>query len=229
MRSLNAVAAHEVFVASGTYYQLKGGTETGLVESWTQHDPGGDTRLTRIDQDARATEGWTRLVEVLQSPEGDVERVKIQTNHAKPSAPFRMMKTDYSFLDGYVQIGRTINGETDYHEVELPPNTTVRLIDFNIFWGLALKQAEQADAADRPVFVPFNRHDMEPGQVSIGTLPQIIDKSSDGVTLAGREYEATRYVTLGKRTIWLDNRGVPLRINQSTGQVSFVLHDYAHR
>ncbi|MAU10832.1 MAG: hypothetical protein CL607_13490 [Anaerolineaceae bacterium] len=229
MRSLNAVAAHEQFIASGTYHQFQGQTATGFIESWTQHDPGAGSRLTRIDQDARQTEGWTRLVEVLQNPEGDIERCKIQTNHSKPSARFRMMKTDYSFLDGYVQVGRTINGETQYHEIELPPNSAVRLIDYSLFWGLALRQAEQADVAERPVFVPFNRHDMEPGMVSIGTLPQITDKSTEIIGVAGRELEATRYVTLGKRVIWLDNWGVPLRINQTTGRLSTVLHDYAHR
>lgn len=229
MRSLNAVAAHEQFIASGTYQQLQGQTATGFIESWTQHDPGAGSRLTRIDQDARQTEGWTRLVEVLQNPEGDVERCKIQTNHSKPSAPFRMMKTDYSFLDGYVQVGRTINGETQYHEIELPPISAVRLIDYSLFWGLALQQAQEDDVAERPVFVPFNRHDMEPGMVSIGTLPQITDKSSETITVAGREVETTRYVTLGKRVIWLDNRGVPLRINQAAGRLSTVLHDYAHR
>lgn len=229
MRYLNAIAAHEKFVARGIYRRYENESVTEYSESWTQHDVGGGAILTRIDQDARFTEGWSRLVEVLQNPELGIERLKVQTNHSRADAPFRMMKTDYSFLDGYVQISRTINGDTQYHEIDLPPRTVVRLIDFLLFWGMALHCSQDNDVEQLPVFIPFNKPNVPPGRVMQGRLPTIESVQAETITINGRERDLMRYVTLGKRVIWLDNHSVPIRINYAQGHVSDVLHDYAHR
>lgn len=229
MRYLNAIAAHEIFVASGIYRRYIGDSISEYSESWTQHDVGGGAILTRIDQDARFTEGWSRLAEVLQNPEGGIERVKIQTNHSGVNAPFRMMKSDYSFLDGYVQIARTLNGKVSYDEIDLPEGTFVRLLSFLLFWGMALQRAQAGDIEQLPVFVPFHKPNLPPGRVTIGKLPTIENVLPETVMINGRERHTVRYVTLGKRVIWLDNQGVPLKFNHATGQFSDILHDYAHR
>lgn len=228
MRYLNAVAEHEVFVSRGVYRRYAGGVLSKYSESFTQHKHKGGALLVRIDQDARFTEGWSRLAEVLHEPDGAVARVKIQTNHSDTNSPFRMMKTDYSFFDDYVQVARVTDGTHESLEIPLPDATFVRLLDFNFYWGMTLQYAQQPAALTRPVFVPFMRPNMPPGQVLTATLPEVVTQSSESIEADGSVRHLTRYATRS-RVVWVDQHGVPMKLqNIQVNQID-VLHDYAHR
>jgi len=228
MRYLNAIAAHELFVATGVYRRYAGGALSDYSESFTQHEHKGGALLVRIDQDARFTEGWSRLAEVLHEPDGTVARVKIQTNYNSTNSPFRMMKTDYSFFDDYVQVARITDGTHESFEIPLPDKTFVRLIDFNFYWGVTLRWAQQPDASKYPVFVPFMRPHMPPGQVFSGTLPEVVAQSIESVEQSGSVRDLTRYATRS-RVVWVDEYDVPMKLQNVQANQIDVLQDYAHR
>ncbi|MCU0511695.1 MAG: hypothetical protein MUE40_03900 [Anaerolineae bacterium] len=228
MRYLHPVAAGEQFLAGGVYQRYAGAQRLAMTETWTMHRTGG-ARLTRLDQDARATEGWSALAEVLHSPQGRIERLNVLLLYARPDAPVRQMKLDYSFLETYVQMTRRIDRqEPEYSELPLPaPALFVRLLEFNLFWGEAL-HAATADPAPAAIFVPFRRPQHPPGQfVGAGALPTIADQSAQRLRLGRQEYAVRRYRTTGDRVIDVDERGIPLSIHQARSHLTDVLTDYA--
>lgn len=226
MRSLHPVAAHERFLASGTYKRQTRGTETRYTEAWTLHDVNG-ARLVRIDQDARFTEKWSRLAEVLLDPAGRVERVNIRAMHDDPQAEHKVLRLEYSFFDEYIQMMRQIDGgERDYTEAANAPGLVVRLLDFALFWGRALAISAAGATSALPVFVPFLNPRSGPGQVLPGMLPDVKQVTDDPITLGQRTIPARRYDT-GARRIWVDAHNVPLRIWHARQQIDDVLTHYA--
>lgn len=234
MRYLHPVGANETFAAQGIYRRYIGETLTAYTEEWTLHEVTAGAHLVRLDQDARheTQEKWSRLAEVLLNPDGHVERFNVHHMVHDGSAEYQSLKLDYSFMAAYVQVTRRIDGgERSYFEIAYPAGVSavfVRLIDFNYFWGAALQRAVQADVEQLPVFVPFIKHNMEPGQVLMGMLPPVKETVQDPLTMGNRTYASTRYETQG-RQIWLDERGVPVQIAQVKMKLRDVITNYAHR
>ncbi len=230
MRYLHHVSANEKFIASGVYQQYQGQTLTRYQESWTMHEVGDGAQLIRIDQDARYTGTWSRLAEILISPEDRVERVNILFAQSGTDKPYHLLKTDYVFLEAYVQITRRVDdAEPDYTEIAIAPNLFVRLIDFSLLWGKSLLKSAAANTGELPVFVPFHKPGMPPGQIVKGMLPEIEDTAEEMLDIGQKSFPTIRYRTRGDRVVWLDEHGIPLKIIQARGtNQTEILTNYAH-
>lgn len=118
MRYLHPVAHHEKFIASGVY-AVQAPTDAGqeiATEEWSIHLQPGDSRFIRIDYTPAELSREHLLAEVLQSPDGVVERVDLVW--------FRQAVTrriSLTIFDTYIQIGAKIGaGERQYSEYEIP-------------------------------------------------------------------------------------------------------------
>ncbi len=230
MRTLHPVAAHERFIAQGLYRFFNGQTATGVIESWSQHEVGDGATLTRIDYDGREASLVSRLAEVLQLPDGNIERLTLQIQQTVSPAPYRIMRLDYVFLEGYVQMTRQVDRlEREYIEQELPASAKTRLLDFVLFWGDILVNYDAETAPQTPVFVPLLKHTGEMGQVVKGALPVIEEIAPETVTINHQEQNLVRYRTKGQRVIWLNDKKIPVKMSQYATDIHQVLANYAHR
>jgi len=230
MRMLNPVAAHEVYVAQGTYKRFVSGAITPYVEGWTLHAHRDGGYLARIDQDARQTEGWSRLAEVRMDSTGQVERVLLRMVHEGQKADFKQMRVDYVFDNDVVLVTRRVDGaDADHAEIALPADTYVRLIEFNLFWGGALRRAQSDTVSEMPVFVLFYKPALAPGQVVTGALPAIKSATQATVNLGNREVVVTRYQTGGERVIDVDTNGIAVQVHHGRMAQQDLISDYAYR
>lgn len=230
MRYLHHVSANEKFVASGVYQQYQGETLTKYQEAWSMHQVGDGAQLIRIDQDARYTGAWSRLAEILVSPDERIERVNILFAQSGTEATYKRMKTDYVFLDDYVQIARRIDdGEPEYTEIEIVSPVFVRLLDFSLMWGTSLLKSTAGQTAELPVFVPFHKPGLPPGQVVKGQLPEIESSTPETLQIGRKMVQSVRYQTKGNRVIWLDEYGIPLKLMYYGTKTTEILTNYAHK
>jgi hypothetical protein len=142
----------------------------------------------------------------------------------------KSMKVEYVFLEQYVQVARSIDGgEAEFTEIALPsPDVFVRLIDFNLFWGAALRASAEKNT-ERAVFVPIRRPNHPPGLVvNAATLPEIDQVKDETITLGKKTYTTRCYKTKGERVIYVDEHDVPVML-RTRGNLADVLTDYAHR
>ena len=134
MRTLHPLGIQERFIAQGMYRRRLNGAELPYSEAWTTHELADGGVLTRIDQDARASEAWSRLVEVLRSKDGAWQRVTAQILMHAPDMPYKRLRLDYTFYDNYVQVSRELNAnEREYAELDLPAGARFILPDYRVF------------------------------------------------------------------------------------------------
>lgn len=225
MRYLHAVGAGETFVARGTYRR----TDQAIEQFWTWHALGDNARFIRIDHDERATSGMSLLADVLLNTNGRVERINVQVWQAHPTAPYRQLRLEYVFLDGYVQVMRKVNvSQHEHHEITLPDNGiyVVCLTDFYLFWGELLQAGHDAQM---PAFVPLWQHEGAVGQVVAGALPVIATKAQVALQHDGQAVQATHYRLIGGDEVWVNERGVPLRLYHAHARSDSILVNDAHR
>jgi hypothetical protein len=122
MRYLHPVSHQEKFVASGTYVTSVVGEDppAQTTEEWSIHIQPGGSRFIRIDRAATVTPTSEHLLsEVLQSPEGWIERIDLVWFRQVVSR-----RVSLTAFETYVQVGyKTEPGEREYLEVELPAGT----------------------------------------------------------------------------------------------------------
>lgn len=223
MRVLHAVGAGETFVARGVYQH----SEQAVTQAWTWHALGDEARFLRVDHDEHAVTGMSRLSDVLIDAGGRVERLNVQVWQTHAAAPYRQLRLEYVFLDGYVQVMRKVNAAAHEHlEVALPDDYVVRLLDVYLMWGETLARPYDPQLA---VFVPLWKHEGAVGQVVRGALPQVVAAEADTWTLQGQPVAATRYTTKTDRVIWVDAHGVPLCLRHTRLDEEVRLTNYAHR
>lgn len=230
MRYLHRIAAHEKFIASGIYQFYENGELTHLAESWSIHEYSGGARMIRIDQDARASGGADTLAEALIHPEGRLERLNVRCWMIFPTPAFQTLQADYVFLENYIQIGRTVDGgEREYAEVEIPPDTLIRLPQFILFesWTLAAAAKKSAESTV-DVFVPDYLEGG--GRLKPDNLPRIIEIAEEELEMGGLLRKTRRYTTGGGSThIWLDEHDIALKLSYGDGASIQRLTRYAHR
>jgi hypothetical protein len=231
MRYLHPVAAHEQFIASGVYTHTEHDRPTRFTEAWTMHEVGEGGRLTRLDRDARFTEGWSQLAEVLQAPDGQVERYTYEITQHKPNAPYKTLKTDYIFAPDVVQITRRVDhAEAEISEIALPtPQIVVRLLDYHLFWGAAAVRSAPPVAAPLTIFVPLQKVGFPAGKLVTGSLLTVTQVNVAPIKLGKKTYPAQCYQTKGERWVWVDEQQIPLRIVGLRDQTVDALTEYAHR
>lgn len=229
MRTLHPVAAHERFTGSGVYRRRVSGEDVGQTESWSIHELQDGEQFIRIDQDMRPVNGMSRLVEVLRQLDGRVERLTIREMNDSNAAGGKIIRSDYQFEAGYVYMSRQIDtGERRHTELKIPDDTVVRLTHFILFWGKMMQLAASL-TADAPVFVPLLKSGFAPGRLVNGALPSIVDAEDEEITFSKRDITVRRYQTSGHRFVWVNERGIPVRIAHAPGQIVDDLTNYAYR
>lgn len=229
MRLLHPVAMQEKFIASGLYHRYEGEIETKATEAWSRHELAEGATLTRIDADWRGVNGVSRLAEVLQDHQGRVERLTLQLHQAAPSALYRIMRLDYIIADGYIQMTRVLDRQArEYDELETPSALLVRLTDFALFWGDVVRLDAQVSQSAQ-VFVPILKPSGAMGALVQGAMPVVEAVEQETLTLPSGTQTLTRYMTKGKRLVWLNAQGYPVKVSQWQTNTHDVLTNFAHR
>lgn len=224
MRYLHPIAAHEKFIASGTYHYTHGGDETRLVEHWTIHELPDGAWFMRVDKDGRFHDKRSVLIEAWRSPGGTLERYDVVA-YGAPGEPIGIMRVTVTVEDGVLYVGRTLNNSTRTND-EIPlPDAYVLHPGGLVFVGAALPGlsafppaalvaqggfADEPDAAFRAVLT-------DPDASFDGEQTATID----GKSLAARKY------TLNNAAYWVDAHDIPLW--QESGAWTAQLTRYAHR
>jgi hypothetical protein len=225
MRYLHPVALHEMFVASGEYRYFRDGAPLAISEKWTIHELPGGATFYRVDEDGRDADGLSILSEALVSPDGQFERYNVQSFNAKDSA-IQLFKADYSFNEGYVQIGRKVQGqEREYIEFPLLMECAI-YIKQTLYMGLTIRDV-LAFGGKAEVFAPQL---LSPGE---NGMQRIIVKahSQETVEVGRKSIEAQKYQIADDVFYWLDNHLIPVKRSYSHHDYQYVvqLSNYAHR
>ena len=230
MRMIHPVAAHEKLVARGEYLVVDSDSKIIGSEAWSMNEVPGGALLVRTDQDMRQQNQTSRLFEILQVPDGRVERMIVQVIQHTPGATFHSMRVDYTMLDRYVQVSRQVdNQEREYFEIEAPQDMLVRMLDVSVYWGATLRLSMAEPRRERPLFIPFLKSGMLPGQVLVSELPEVVESAEEEVEIGERTVTALRCTTEGGRIIWLDAHDIPLQILNTVAKQRHYLTNYSHR
>lgn len=230
MRMIHPVAAHEKPVARGEYLVVDNDSKIIGSEAWSMNEVPGGALLVRTDQDMRQQNQTSRLFEILQVPDGRIERMIVQVIQHTPGAAFHSMRVDYTMLDRYVQVSRQVdNQEREYFEIEAPRDMLVRMLDVSVYWGATLRLSMAEPRRERPLFIPFLKPGMLPGQVLVSELPEVVDSGEEEVEIGERTVTALRCTTEGGRIIWLDVYDIPLQILNTVAKQRHYLTNYSHR
>ncbi len=227
MRRLHPVGKHEKFIASGIYRQYEGESAAGLVEYWSIHETGG-AQFMRIDQDSRAADGRSVLMEVLRSPEGSIERVDLHA-YGRAGDAVRQAKASYNFFEDRSEIIRIVNNQQYQEEISLPAGWVLDIGPALLF-GLMVPRMAAAGSAQITAFAPlWQFHD--PQHALEGTLRALPPfRYADTLTIErmGRSWQARLYQTMNEDTqIFLDDYDILLE--RSTPPLTTRLTQYARR
>jgi hypothetical protein len=214
MRYLHPVSYQEKFVASGTYVTTVVGetSPVEMTEEWSIHTQPGDSRFIRIDRAATPTSEHL-LAEILQSPDGIIERVDLVWFRQTVSR-----RVSLTAFDTYVQVGhKTEPDEREYLELDIAAGTRL-LPPFILFMLGSVNTPEMnadgqwltVDAATPVNPPPLRVESMRSTLGKMQTLPigrrqidtQMIDVQLGDVTLK----------------VWRDQRlHIPVRVEERNG------------
>ncbi|MDQ7025974.1 MAG: hypothetical protein Q9P01_16105 [Anaerolineae bacterium] len=225
MRYLHAVALHEKFVASGEYRYFRDGEALAIREKWTIHELMGGAIFYRVDEDGRDEDGLSILSEAFLNPEGQIERYNVQSFNPKDSET-KLFKADYSFNEGYVQIGRKVQGQDrEYEEFPLLVKCAT-YIKQTVFMGLTIRDV-LANGGQAEVFAP------QLLSMSKNVVQKIIVKARGDESIAvGRKHiDAKKYQISDDVFYWLDEHLIPIKRSYSHNGFQYMvqLTNYAHR
>lgn len=225
MRYLHNIAAHETFVASGTYRYFCDDELLDVNEAWTLHELQGGATFIRVDEDGRDEDGLTILSEALLNPDNKVERFNVQSFNAK-DVELPDFKADYVFADSYVQIGRKVQGqEREYSEFDLMEGAQV-YIKQTVYMGYTIRDVLN-NGGTANVF--------SPQLLAIGgsQLQKIIvDTVGDETLQVGRKsIETTKYQIADDVFYWVDEHFIPIQRQymHDGKQYRVTISNYAHR
>ncbi|MCY3781094.1 MAG: hypothetical protein OXG78_12345 [Chloroflexi bacterium] len=220
MRYLHPVQAHEVFVAGGEYRFFKDGRTLDKTETWVIHEHPDGGRFTRIDVDARRSEGKSILVEALQGGDGQFLRLDIRYENAQFEGGIKDLRASYQFAGSTLRVGYNLNGaERQYAEVKLLPDALID-IPLLIFRGSTIETIAEWGEQDRPLFVLMYEH----AQLFPGTLklvgPAAEFAGEDNLVLGKRHIPVRRYTYRNQAlAYWIDRHSVVIkRVNAFKGQ-----------
>lgn len=216
MRYLHPVSHQEKFVASGVYVTTNLGDEsiekTSITEAWSIHLQSQGSRFIRIDRTATPTQEHL-LSEVLQSPEGIIERVDLVW--------FRQAVTrraSFTMFDTYVQIGyKAEPGEREYLEFEIPAGTRL-LPPFLLF---TLGAVNRPDAGEKRWLVIDLTTPISPPPTGLEHLSWQAGEMQT-LDIGRRQIETqvfSRTSNAGVLKVWQDRRlYIPVRITEQVGK-----------
>lgn len=225
MRYLHNIAAHETFVASGTYRYICAGDELAVIEAWTLHELQGGATFIRVDEDGRDEDGLTILSESLISPEGKIDRFNVQSFNAKDTE-LPDFKADYVFEKNHVQIGRKVQGqEREYSEFDLMEGAQL-YIKQTVYMGYTIRDV-LASGGKANVFAPQL---LSMGDSQLQKI--IVEQVAEEVLKIGRKtIETIKYKIADDVFYWLDEYFIPMQRQYThDGKVyTATISNYAHR
>ena len=212
MRYLHPVQAHETFMASGRYHFFKDGQELDKTETWALHEHPDGGRMTRVDVDARRSEGKSILVEALENRDCALERLDIRYENAQFEGGIKELRASYQLDETLLQVGFNLNGaERQYMETELPPEVLID-IPLLIFRGRTIHAMSQHDGRARHIFVPMYEHvRLFPGTLKL-VGPSVDCGGEDSLALGKRQLPVMRYRYRDQAVAyWIDRHGVVIK------------------
>ncbi|GAB4346901.1 MAG: hypothetical protein Kow00117_23620 [Phototrophicales bacterium] len=231
MRYIHPVGGHEKFVASGIYHHQYDGVDTGTTESWSIHELPDGAWMIRVDEDYRAQDGSSVLIEGWRSPlteGGQLLRVDIHAFSGKHD-DIKQVRATYTVDEDVLQIGREINnGEREWYTLQLPAGYILSP-ECLIFAGfevdeLATRQDKRASVIGYfPTFISdyaFKPVVYQPVARFIG---------DEQLTLGNKTYQARHFEQTESLHLWVDQHTILLKYEAGDASHGAVLHQYAHR
>jgi hypothetical protein len=237
MRYMHPVGLHEKFVASGVYVHYKDGISTGGMEEWMIHEQPDGAHKIRVDEDGRAHDGGSVLIEAWRSPDiegGHIERFDIHAFGANGD-PIQQLLATYTIVDDkFLEAGRTIDDHArEQFELTLPEDyiVTPKSLIFTGYeaYHLAL---ETGDAVPIVSYFPTLMNDYAYKPVVYNLSGEFIKQdviAVDGVEIEARLYEQVNPVDNSKTLVWIDGHQTLLKFQTPDGRHSAELTRYARR
>lgn len=227
MRYLHKPTLKEQFVASGKYRFLLNGTLLEGVESFVVYELPDGAHFIRIDSDWREHDGSSVLAEALYQPPilgGHIDRFVTHSIFGPDT-----MRETYDFFENKVVVGYDDESNTRQdHEHPLPLRYAVALGSPSIIGREALKLAEVG--TPHPTYRGFDVLDVE----SVVETMRARILAEEPIEVDGKAIPAQKIMLESvdnphdAQTLWVDSRGVMLRLESPDGQI-IQLTDYAYR
>ncbi len=227
MRYLHKPTLKEQFVASGKYRFSLNGTPLEGVESFVVYELPDGAHFIRIDSDWREHDGSSVLAEALYQPPilgGHIDRFVTHSIFGADT-----MRETYDFFEDKVIVGYDDESNTRQdHEYLLPLRYAVALGSPSIIGREALQLAEIG--TPHVTYRGFDVLDVE----SVVETMQARILTEELMNVDGKAIP-THKIALASvdnphdtQILWVDSRGVMLRLESPDGQI-IQLTDYAYR
>lgn len=227
MRFLHPIAAHEKFVAKGSYRLYTTGAEASVYayEHWAIHELADGGQFIRIDR-APLKGGVNVLVEAVRSPQGELERFDArqwvtELGSAKKEMRLQVMRDAHQ-----VVISRRINQE-DYETLLLDEDEALFLSPQG--WLFVGDAALQAARRGELSVLALGANFFSPTRQRITARYE----SQAEIMVGTRAIEARCYALYSNHDdavkVWLDPFDIPLKFSQGDEIISAELFNYAHR
>lgn len=230
MRFLHPIAAHEKFVARGTYrlfsQDREGASDLYAHEHWTIHEVGQGGQFIRIDH-APLLGGVNELVEVFRSPRGEIERFDVRRWLTQRGSPKREASVSVMRDGQRVLLMRRIDhGEHETLELTLDDDTILLPRSILLLADFTLHGMRRAKA----FFLSAGVHLFHP---LIETLVAQYE-ADEALPIGRRDYEARRYWVRNEATgdefrVWMDDHNIPLQAVRLPKVPVAELFNYAYR
>lgn len=216
MRTIHPVAAHEKFVASGTYLFYQNDTLLDQREQWSIHELPDGSQFVRVDHEFRlgAAPVYT-LTETLLTADGKVERCEIH-EFRQNIGNLEKTRVNFAVYQGYLQRSHRIDQQpATLEEIALPQQTIIFPAPL-VFWGMAIRAVHAAAQHQAAVHWLSGKHSDDERQIwctqQIGIEP---------LSLSSKDYHATRYQVewksqLSQISCWLDGHDILLLKDNET-------------
>jgi len=230
MRFLHPIAAHEKFVARGTYrlfsQDREGASSLYAHEHWTIHEVGAGGQFIRVDH-APLLGGVNELTEIFRSPKGEIERFDVrrwltERGTEKREASISVMREGQRAL-----LMRRINhGERETLEVALDEDTILLPRAILLLADFTLHGMRRAKA----FFLSAGVHLFNPLIEALAAQYEADETLSIGKRdHATRRYWVRNEATTDEFRVWLDDHNTPLQAVRLPHIPIAELFNYAHR
>jgi hypothetical protein len=237
MRYMHAIGPSEAFVASGVYVHYVDNETTGTFEEWAIHELPDKAWMIRVDDDHRARDGSSVLIEAWRTPEidgGQIERVDLHAFGGQ-DAEIKELRASYIVADGpQLEFGRSIErGQREQGTLNLPEGYLLSPESL-IFAGFEVDElAARGQMTPVVGYLPTMLLEVAYKPVIYQQTASLV-KDTETVTVGKqsvpvRTFEQVHPVSGERSFLWIDRYGVLLRYASADGRHRVHLTDYARR
>jgi hypothetical protein len=217
MRRIHPVGINEVFVASGEYHTS---LYADLRQTWQVHAPTPNNYLVRVD--SQNDEGYD-LEELVIDKSFGVMRLNRESFQKTPQGFVRYQKMSCHFAPRHISqsVWSHDDPEAIITETTYDDDVTFMLKRWQehyypfVAYGWMLHNLLQ---------IPTMIDILQMGDKAVA-IPILLGE--DMLTIGNKQLSAQKYQWVVSK-IWLDTHGIPLRIEETSGN-TITLHNYAHK